>query len=260
MALCSNCVKQLSHPPDPFLSIVVGSMRRKKNGGMVCLDEERYGDLRALFEVQYDPRDGETSDGRARRCIVNATISTPRENFGQAEVSFCSFACLRKWMNDLVDQIEEASQVDPADPDPPAYRTTRFPINKSTYDEQDAIRDYVILNFKRLMTPVERRVWQLACRREAAERTHYMGDRLAKWLNAESPEVIRASEVGRQAFRSQVIDRLFRDYHGGVLAIPRCPKCKCVVHEPTSKACLWCGHDWYQRKRKHLRLHREDDA
>jgi hypothetical protein len=51
---------------------------------------------------------------------------------------------------------------------------------------------------------------------------------------------------GLPAFRRKACDRVLTE-HGDEVFINRCARCGRIVARPTSKQCLWCGHDWHEK-------------
>jgi hypothetical protein len=120
-------------------------------------------------------------------------------------------------------------------------------MNGLNYHEDEELDRFIIRNFSKLMTDFERRVWSLAIKREKALYPGCAADRLARWLQQETEEVIRASLAGSRAVQQQIRERILRDHEKGEVPINRCPVCERIVRTPMARQCLWCGHDWHPR-------------
>lgn len=114
-----------------------------------------------------------------------------------------------------------------------------------TYDDDNAIGQYIAHNFSELMTPFERRVYYLAIKREKATNGGASAALLPKWLEEETAEVVEASKAGLSAVKQQIAKQILTDYANDKLIVNRCPMCGRVVKTPLAEQCLWCGHDWH---------------
>jgi hypothetical protein len=127
----------------------------------------------------------------------------------------------------------------------------------ASYDESEALRQYMLFNWHSFMTPVERRANRVAALREKAryDGSHSASEgvrkRLAALYDAEVDDEIRAL-IGNSLedvfeFQRRVAARINAELAAGELRPNRCPACNCIVKTPQARQCLRCGHDWHAR-------------
>jgi hypothetical protein len=120
-------------------------------------------------------------------------------------------------------------------------------LTTEPYDDDKALRAYIFLHFRHLMTPLERRtVEYTAPIVHAAD--HWKVRRLYDFLekrdgHVPDEQVIAAFEISHAQRIEQAIDRLISNCLDHVL-INRCPKCNRIVRTPAATQCLWCNHHW----------------
>ena len=119
----------------------------------------------------------------------------------------------------------------------------------STYDDDCELTDYVWHNYSHLLTRQESRVWKAVIIEQKAEATSQKMARFLRerWGGINDPDVADALRNGFEAYRRAVRERILSQ-HSDEVAINRCARCSRIVARPKSKQCLWCGHDWHERR------------
>jgi hypothetical protein len=122
----------------------------------------------------------------------------------------------------------------------------------ASYDDDDALTDYVWRNCQHLMSDEELAAYKALI--GAAKIDAYTEDGVppanAGWYHKhfgtlDDPIVERQLRDGRDAFYRGVRDRLIRERSDDVF-VNRCGRCNRIVASPLARQCLWCGHDWHE--------------
>ena len=125
------------------------------------------------------------------------------------------------------------------------------------YDEDKALREYVLRNADQFMTDFEKRCLWFGTVRKKAEYADQeaiagrspkgLGSRIRELGEEEDPDgnVERALADGIVNYRDRLYERLLREHADGTRVVHRCPECHRIVRTPSAEQCLWCGHDWH---------------
>ena len=121
-------------------------------------------------------------------------------------------------------------------------------MNKTAYDDREALHDYIMRHAKHYMTDFEKRCVHLGILREKAEAAddpslHELSR--DSWSREGSDDMERALTNGVWDYQMQIRERLQREAKEGTLLVNRCPRCHGVARAPLAKQCRWCGHDWH---------------
>jgi len=123
---CVVCRKKAGTSARPNVNLSVGCMRRgKRKDDVGAFSETEANQFALLFSVSYNPGDPERELPQPRRRASTVDVELPFFRLGQGEVNFCSTACLRRWLNRLVDQVERHAEIGRSKRDP-IYRATKF--------------------------------------------------------------------------------------------------------------------------------------
>ena len=121
-------------------------------------------------------------------------------------------------------------------------------MTADTYDDDVALRAYVLQHFPYLMTPLERRVTEyIAPIVSDAEDAKIL--KLHEFLEERDGHVDDADVLN--AFQTPYDDRIaiavdcVLETRRCDLIENRCSGCHRLVRTPVAKQCLWCGHDWH---------------
>jgi hypothetical protein len=95
-------------------------------------------------------------------------------------------------------------------------------MSASPYNDAPALTDYVIGNYKHLMTGDEKRSWYSLL---------HPTDGLKLALHLE-----------------RVRNRILAD-HANDIVLNRCEKCGCLCRTPEACLCPVCNHTWYERRK-----------
>lgn len=121
-------------------------------------------------------------------------------------------------------------------------------MTADTYDDDVALRAYVLQYFPHLMTPLERRVTEyiapivsnsedskiLSLHEFLEERDGYVDD----------ADVISAFQTPYETRIADAVDRVLETRRDQLIE-NRCSQCHRLARTPVAKQCLWCGHDWH---------------
>jgi len=121
-------------------------------------------------------------------------------------------------------------------------------MNKSGYNDEHAITDYVLRHYAELATSEERLVLKAISARQKAEGVQMpiLARMLReKWGQSANNKINEALTNGVDAYRSSLASRLLRD-NPDTIHLNRCPGCMRLVRTPAAQQCLWCGEDWHE--------------
>ena len=115
-----------------------------------------------------------------------------------------------------------------------------------SYDDDDAIRAYILTNFVQLMTALERRVYEYgplvsSINNWKAQRLYTMCEE--RDGHVPDSDVIAACEVERSVFIDRAVARI-RLNHSEKLNLNRCPRCNRVPRTLKARQCPWCFASW----------------
>jgi hypothetical protein len=123
-------------------------------------------------------------------------------------------------------------------------------LMKGEYDEAYQLQYYIWRNYRHALTNREHALYHAALLELNARhaRSEDLAVRLREipgyFFNA---EVAAIAETGLVAFERQCCERLLTDYADQIY-INRCECCKRIVVSPIACVCMWCGHEWYERR------------
>jgi len=121
----------------------------------------------------------------------------------------------------------------------------------SSYDDDQALTDYVWRNYRHLVDEQELVAYKALI--GAGKIDAYTEDGVppgnAKWFckhlgRLDDPVAFRQLTDGREAFYRRVRDRLLQERADDVF-VNRCGRCHRIAMTPLAKQCLSCGHDWH---------------
>jgi|LakMenEpi10Aug09_1017262.scaffolds.fasta_scaffold02245_1 rubrerythrin len=123
-----------------------------------------------------------------------------------------------------------------------------FAVTADSYNDEQALRAYILKHFRHLMTPLERRTVEYASPIVRSS-DHWKIRRLYDFLeerdgHVSDEEVMEAFKIAHAQRMDHATDRLLTNSPDS-LFINRCPKCDRIAKTPEAKQCLWCGHDWH---------------
>jgi hypothetical protein len=111
----------------------------------------------------------------------------------------------------------------------------------------DALTEYVINNYRHLMTPRETTAHKNLIYEEKAKANEARYAETAElirrnWISRD-PAVLDLLRDGTEAFFLRVRDRILRE-HAAEVVVRRCPRCDHITRRPSSRQCFACGHEW----------------
>ena len=122
------------------------------------------------------------------------------------------------------------------------------PMTADTYDDDVALRAYVLQYFPHLMTPLERRVTEyIAPIVSHAEDSKIL--MLYEFLeerdgHVNDAEVISAFQTPFVVRIENAVDHVLKTRRDELIE-NRCSQCHRLARTPVAKQCLWCGYDWH---------------
>jgi hypothetical protein len=124
----------------------------------------------------------------------------------------------------------------------------RIPMTTETYDDDVALRAYVLKYFPHLLTPLERRVIEYSVP-IVGNSDHWKIQQIYVFLeerdgHVPDHEVIAAFDVPYDERKQRALDRILANRRGEIQE-NRCPKCGRLPRSPVARQCLWCRHDWH---------------
>ena len=117
-----------------------------------------------------------------------------------------------------------------------------------TYDDDVALRAYVLRHFPHLITPLERRVTEyIAPIVSNSDHTKIL--KLHQFLeerdgHVDDADVLTAFQTPYNDRVANAVNRVLETRRGEIIE-NRCTECHRLVRTPVAKQCLWCGHDWH---------------
>ena len=121
-------------------------------------------------------------------------------------------------------------------------------MTADTYDDDVALRAYVLQHFPHLMTPLERRVTEYIApivsdaEDSKIQKLHeFLEDRDG---HVDDVDVLSAFQTPYDDRIANAVERVL-ETHRGELIENRCSQCQRLTRTPLAKQCLWCGHDWH---------------
>ena len=118
------------------------------------------------------------------------------------------------------------------------------------YDEEFELLRYVWRNYHHLRTERECALREAAILETKARQALSSGsaegyrDMAGYFLDA---EVAAIADSGLDSFDRLCCRRILQDYVDDIY-INRCEHCGRIVVSPIACTCLWCGHNWYERR------------
>ena len=101
---CCHCGKEDVGEPNSFAYLNGGALLRKGEGRSYHMDEKLHGFINIGWH-------GAEADGKGELSGIAASIPLVEHQLdGQFQVWFCSFSCLRAFLNAIVDELEEAAK------------------------------------------------------------------------------------------------------------------------------------------------------
>ncbi|MCC9641616.1 hypothetical protein LOC71_04970 [Rhodopirellula sp. JC740] len=122
-------------------------------------------------------------------------------------------------------------------------------MTAATYNDDVALRAYVLRHFPQLMTPLERRVTEyIAPIISNTDDSKIL--RLHEFLqerdgHVDDADVISAFQKPYDDRIANAVDRILETRRDDFFE-NRCAQCQRLARTPAAKQCLWCGHDWHQ--------------
>ena len=121
-------------------------------------------------------------------------------------------------------------------------------MTANTYDDDIALRAYVLRHFPHLMTPLERRVTEYSAP-IVSDSNHWKILKLHGYLeerdgHVDDADVFTAFQTPYEERVANAVNRVL-DTRRDDLVENRCSQCRRLARTPVAKQCLWCGNDWH---------------
>ncbi|TWU01057.1 hypothetical protein Pla52n_44280 [Stieleria varia] len=121
-------------------------------------------------------------------------------------------------------------------------------MTADTYDDDVALRAYVLQHFPHLMTPLERRVTEYSAP-IVGDSDHPKILKLHEYLeerdgHVDDADVLTAFQDPHEDRVANAVDRVLETRRDDLIE-NRCSQCQRLVRTPVAKQCLWCGYDWH---------------
>lgn len=121
-------------------------------------------------------------------------------------------------------------------------------MTAETYDDDVALRAYVLRYFPHLMTPLERRVVEYTAPIISNSQETKLQS-LYKYLeerdgHVEDDVVVDAFKTPYDERVANAVARVISERRSEIVE-NRCGECQRLARTPVAKQCFWCGHDWH---------------
>lgn len=121
-------------------------------------------------------------------------------------------------------------------------------MTADTYDDDVALRAYVLQHFPHLMTPLERRVTEYSApivgNSDHSKILKLYDNLEERDGHVDDADVLNALQAPYEDRIVNAVDRVLKTRRADIIE-NRCSECQRLVRTPVAKQCLWCGHDWH---------------